>query len=99
MAYRTRRLTGPGHLSGGDFDAQVHYSLLHRSEDIPGPNQDVPGSTSGNSADTITGRVEVPAELSLPTGIIMTLTLHDGNKLKVITETGGKVAGIGSFFR
>jgi hypothetical protein len=100
MAYRTRRLTGPGHLSGGDFDGQVHYSLLHRSEDVPAPNQDALGSTSSYSTvDSITGRVEVPAGLSLSTGITMTLTLHDGNKVKVITETGGKVTGIGSFFR
>jgi hypothetical protein len=100
MAYRIRRLTGPGHLSGGDFDGQVHYALLHRSEDVPGPNHDAPGSTSSSSTvDTIAGRIEVSAGLSLPPDITMVLTLHDGNKLKVTTEAGGKVTGIGGFFR
>jgi hypothetical protein len=100
MAYRTRRLTGPGRLSGDGFDDQVHYSLLHRSEDVPGPNQGDPMPMSSNSTvDTITGRVEVPAGLSLPPGITMILTLHDGNKVKVTTEGGGKVTGIGGFFR
>jgi hypothetical protein len=100
MAYRTRRLTGPGRLSADDFDGQVHYALLHRSEDVPAPNPSGPESTSTTSiAESITGRVEVQAGLLLPRGITMILTLHDGNKLKVTTEAGGKVTGIGGFFR
>jgi hypothetical protein len=73
MGTRTRRLTGPGYLSGGGYHFQVHYSLTHRSDE-----------SSGAANQTITGTVELPAGVSLPIGQQMVLTLHDGNKVKVI---------------
>ena len=89
MAFRSRKLSGPGWRSGNGFDAQVHYSLLHRSQDV----------ANGSILDSVTGRVEIAAGLSLPAGETMILSLHDGNRLKVITEPDGCVSGIGGFFR
>jgi hypothetical protein len=100
MAIRPRRLTGPGRLAGEGFDGQIHYSLMHRSEDIPAPHLGaVTAAVIGATNDTITGRVEMPSGSSLPQGQTMVLTLHDGSKLKVVTESNGRVTATGGFFR
>ena len=100
MAIRTRRLTGPGRLSGEGFDGQIYYSLMHRSEDVPAPHLgDITAAVIGSTNDTITGRVEMPLGFSLPQGQTMVLTLHDGTKLKVVTEGDGRVTATGGFFR
>jgi hypothetical protein len=100
MAIRTRRLTGPGRLLGEGFDGQIHYSLMHRSEDIPAPHLgDITDNVIGSTNDTISGRVEIPPGFSLPQGQTMVLTLHDGTKLKVVAEPGGRVTATGGFFR
>jgi hypothetical protein len=100
MAIRTRRLTGPGRLSGESFDGQIHYSLMHRSEDISAPHLGhTTAAAIGSTKDTITGRVEMPRGFSLAQGQTMVLTLHDGTKLKVVTDGDGIVTATGGFFR
>ena len=100
MAIRTRRLTGPGRLLGEGFDGQIHYSLMHRSEDISAPRlDDITETVIGSTNDTITGRVEMPPGFSVPQGQTMVLTLHDGTKLRVVAEADGRVTGTGGFFR
>jgi hypothetical protein len=74
MAIRTRRLTGPGRLSGDDLDVQVHYTLLHRSEDVPADHTGDPPVPSA-SKDSISGRVELPKGVFVPPGKLMVLTL------------------------
>ncbi len=74
---------------------------MHRSEDAPATAHSDNKSevVSGSILDSITGRVEIAAGSSVPVGETITLSLHDGNKLKVITEPDGRVTGIGAFFR
>ena len=70
---------------------------MHRSEDIPGGREGDEHSPVGTyTRDTITGKLELPKGV---VGRIMVLTLHDGNKLKIIIESDGKVTGFGDFFR
>jgi hypothetical protein len=73
---------------------------MHRSEDIPARHLgDITAVVIGSKNDTITGRIELPPGQSLQPGKGMLLTLHDGNKIKVITEADGRVTATGGLFR
>ena len=95
----TRRLAGKARLSDGrDFNADVEFQLLHTSAEI-GRRLNSASPLVEEATNIITGRLETPAGLPVPSGQTMTLTLEDGTKLSVVTGFNGKVTGSGGFFR
>jgi hypothetical protein len=102
MATRVRRLLGNGKLSdsdGRDFNADVRYELTVTSKDIPAPHLGDPTAVvRGSTNDTINGHISILSGLYRQAGEMLTLTLEDGKKLKVIMGFSGEVTGSGGFY-
>jgi hypothetical protein len=49
--------------------------------------------------EIVRGLVEPPAGVSLPVGEIISLTLEDGHKVRIIADGQGEVASVGPLFK
>jgi hypothetical protein len=85
MATITKRLIGHGSVAGLGCYFRVFYTLEHVV--LVAPKASPP-------KETFTGVVAPPTGVSLPVGKIMTLTLQDGYKVKIIANAQGEITSV-----